>query len=312
MLKSLVSCLLRKRSKRGCQCSVKCLKGKELRYEQLEERQLLSISPQIVDNQDSQHYQESGSWATWNDTNAYQQDFRYHAAGNGSNTASWTLDGLQTTGQSYQLFATWTAESNRPTNSPFTVFDGTTSLATVRLNQQFAPVDQTIDSHAWQSIGTYSTQTGTLTIQLSNDANGYVIADAVCAIEVETPTTAPTVIDNGDAAFSEQGTNWLGWSETGAYQSDFRYHAPGTGQNTTTWTFPNLNESATYQVYATWSRIEPGNELTVYDVRWYDLPRNRAVESAIRTGQCHLRWPRVGEPGNIPDFQRLAHGESLG
>ena len=147
-------------------------KPRRLFIETLEERQLLSINPYFIDNQSSQKYHESGTnWASWSDTNAYQQDFRYHAAGDGTNVASWTFDNLEA-GKTYQLFATWTADGNRATNAPFTVLDGTTTLATVQMNEQFAPVDQTLDNHAWQSIGTYHTDTGSLTIQLSDNANG--------------------------------------------------------------------------------------------------------------------------------------------
>ena len=205
-----------------------------------------------MDNQ-SPNYHESGTnWASLNDSNAYQQDFRYHAAGDGTDAASWRIDGLDM-GKSYQLFATWTAEGNRATNAPFSVLDGNTPLATVRMNEQFAPADQTLDNHAWQSIGTYTTDTGSLTIQLADNANGYVIADAVCAMEVPAVTTAPSVVDNADAAYAEQGSGWLGSSESGAYHGDFRYHGPGAGQNTATWTFADLDPNATYQVYATWS-----------------------------------------------------------
>jgi hypothetical protein len=244
----------RSKTKRTCKggCAVKCRKQRPLLMETLEERQLLSINPVFLDNQ-SPTYQEVGpNWASWADANAYQQDFRFHAAGNGSNVASWTFDNLEA-GSNYQLFATWTADGNRASNAPFTVLDGNTALATVRMNEQFAPVGQTLDNHAWQSIGTYSTDTGSLTIRLSDDANGYVIADAVCAMEVPAITMAPSTVDNGDASYAETGGNWLGWSETGAYQGDFRYHAAGTGQNTATWTFENLDPNATYQVYTTYS-----------------------------------------------------------
>ena len=113
-----------------------------------------------------------------------------------------------TAGQNYQLFTTWAADSNRASNAPFTVLDGTTALATVQMNEQFAPSQQTTDNHAWQSIGTYHTDTGTLTVQLGDNANGNVIADAVCAVEVPAVTTAPSTVDNADAAYAETG-KWL-------------------------------------------------------------------------------------------------------
>ena len=64
-------------------CKGACRKKRSFQVESLESRELLSISPvQAIDNQSTQ-YHEVGNWASWNDTNAYQGNFRYHAAGTG-------------------------------------------------------------------------------------------------------------------------------------------------------------------------------------------------------------------------------------
>ena len=82
---------------------------------------------------------ETGSnWLGWTDTAYYQGDCRYHAAGTGANTATWTFDGLDPT-KTYQVYATWTGDSSHASNAPFTILDGTTTLATVQMNQQSAP-----------------------------------------------------------------------------------------------------------------------------------------------------------------------------
>ena len=124
----------------------------------------------------------------------------------------------------------------------------------MRINQQFAPDNATFNGQSWESLGAYQFSSGTLTVSLSDDvASGYVVADAIHVVEVPPVTVAPTVVDNADAAYAEQGSGWLGWSESGAYQGDLRYHAPGTGQNAATWTFSALDPTACYEVYATWS-----------------------------------------------------------
>lgn len=235
---------------------LKSLKGRGLTLEPLEVRQLLSVSPIILDNSDSQHFHETGAnWASWSDSNAYGQNFRYHAQGDGTNTANWTFDSLEA-GKNYQLFATYPAEANRSSNAPFTVLEGTSSLATVRINEYFAPADSTFADHGWQSLGTYHTDTGSLTIRLSDDANGYVIADAVAAVEVPAVTVAPVVVDNADPAYAEQGSDWRGWNDATAYSGAIRYHAPGTGENKATWTFEALDSTKSYQVLATWSAYD--------------------------------------------------------
>jgi hypothetical protein len=155
-----------------------------------------------------------------------------------------------------ELTGCWIAaadEGNRATNAPFTVQDGTTVLATVRVNQQNAPLDTTVDGTPWQSLGTYTVQSNTLSVSLSADANNYVIADAVRLVEVAPVTNPPAMVDDGDAAFSQTGEDWYHWAHTDAQDGDIRYHAAGTGQNTTTWTFEALDPAKQYQVFATWS-----------------------------------------------------------
>ncbi|MEO8377722.1 MAG: hypothetical protein ABI579_08620, partial [Candidatus Sumerlaeota bacterium] len=66
----------------------------------------------------------------------------------------------------------WTLSSNRANNSPFTInYQGGSS--TVRVNQK-------INNGVYVSLGTFSFTSGTqYTVTLNDDANGYVIADAV-------------------------------------------------------------------------------------------------------------------------------------
>ena len=238
---------------------------KHLVYQALEERQLLavdlSLAPfyQVVGNQDPAYTETGSNWQSWSGSGAYQGDLRYHAASDGSDTASWTLGSLDPT-KSYQLFATWNAYGNHATNAPYTVLDGSTALATVQLNQQSAPDQGTLDGQDWQSLGVFRAEEGSLTVRLSDAANGYVVADAICAVEIPAATTVPTVVDNADPAYAETGGSWLGWTGTGAYQGDLRYAPAGTGQNTATWTFDNVDPAKQYQVYATWNAY--GNHAT--------------------------------------------------
>ena len=52
----------------------------------------------------------------------YNNNYRYHAAGSGSNKAQWTVTGLAP--GRYQAFATWMPYSNRATNAVYTITDG--------------------------------------------------------------------------------------------------------------------------------------------------------------------------------------------
>ena len=75
---------------------------------------------------------------------------------------------------------TWAAYSNRATNATYQVYDGTTLLGTVQVNQQMAPTGgQTVNGVAFQSLGDFTFSSGTLRVVVTDNANGYVVADAM-------------------------------------------------------------------------------------------------------------------------------------
>jgi RHS repeat-associated protein len=111
-----------------------------------------------------------GTWpASTSVSGYYGTNYQTHAAGTGTNTFTWTLN-VATAG-TYEVYARWTAYPNRATNAKYTVtYSGGSD--TVTMNQQ-------ANTATWQLLGTYSFDAGNATITLSDDANGYVIADAV-------------------------------------------------------------------------------------------------------------------------------------
>ncbi len=68
---------------------------------------------QIIDDGDA-GYSQSGGWTNVTNLLAYGLDYDYHAAGNGSDTATWEFDNLPA--GSYQVFTKWIGFSNRATN----------------------------------------------------------------------------------------------------------------------------------------------------------------------------------------------------
>ena len=136
-----------------------------------------------IDNRD-RGYSESGTgWRGQTQRQAFQGSLRWHAAGTGSNTAHWTFAGLSPGG--YKVEATWVPAGNRAGNAPYTVSDGTTDLATLRVNQRVAPAGDLFAGSSWHSLGTFAVATGTLQVRLSDKANGRVIADGVRIIPVQ-------------------------------------------------------------------------------------------------------------------------------
>ncbi|MEZ6146918.1 MAG: hypothetical protein R3B91_16170 [Planctomycetaceae bacterium] len=93
--------------------------------------------------------------------------------------ATWTFSGL--TAGDYRVSATWFEHPNRATNAGFVIRDGIGGpiLTTVMVDQTLAPNDFTTFGSYWEDLLTV-TITGTdLVVELSNDANGFVIADAL-------------------------------------------------------------------------------------------------------------------------------------
>ena len=151
---------------------------------------------QIIDNGAS-GFGKSGKWTKYNGQ-GHQNDVHYSAGGSGADLSTWTFTGL-TAGQ-YRVSATWYPHSNRATDAPFTVLDGATPLATVDLNQELAPNDLSDAGSNWEDVGAAHNVTGsTLVVQLSDDANQYVIADAIRIERVGNPLSAASVqiVENG-------------------------------------------------------------------------------------------------------------------
>ena len=108
----------------------------------------------------------------------YNGSLRYHAAGSGADTATWQATGLPAGYDTVQ--ATWNASSNHASNAPYSIYDGSTLLKTVLVNQQPAPSgDTTLGCVVFQNLATVHMTSGTLSVVLSDNANGYVVADAV-------------------------------------------------------------------------------------------------------------------------------------
>ena len=88
----------------------------------------------------------------------------------------------------------------------------------------------------------------TLTVELSDDADNFAIADAIRVEEIiETPVM---IIDNGDSGFSKTSA----WFETIAWghQGDSHYSPPGTGTHTANWAFA-VTPGKAYRVATTWT-----------------------------------------------------------
>jgi hypothetical protein len=138
------------------------------------------IGPVVLDN-GGPGYAETGSgWTDW--AAGYNGGLRFHAAGSGANTASWQMSGLPP--GTYTVQATWNGSSNHPSNAPYSIYDGNTLLTTVLVDQRPNPSGVLIGGVTFQTLGTVQISSGTLRVVLSDNCDGYVVADAVRIVPV--------------------------------------------------------------------------------------------------------------------------------
>lgn len=127
----------------------------------------------------------SGNWAnnTANEADQrYELSVEHASAGDGSSTATFRPN--LPTGGRYQVFARWTSHPNRATIAPYTIHHAK-GRKTVRVNQEQ-------DGGKWMHLGTFDFAPGTAShVVLSNDANEFVVADAVAFHPVGAPPLAP-------------------------------------------------------------------------------------------------------------------------
>jgi hypothetical protein len=117
-----------------------------------------------------------GTWQTVTGR-GYNNNIHTAAKGNGSIHSTWTFGNLPD-GQ-YNVWATWRIASTYATNAPFTLHNGSQQAGSVQLNQRLTPSGLWDGSTNWQHLGVVTVTSGQLSVKLTNNANGTVVADAV-------------------------------------------------------------------------------------------------------------------------------------
>jgi len=137
----------------------------------------------IVDNPAAAYL---GTWPTSTAiVGYYGSNYQSHATGTGANTATWSFS-IPSAGN-WQVYAIWTSGTNRATNAKYTVnYQDSSTVVTV--NQQ-------VNGGSWQSLGTFAFNAAAYSVRLTDNANGYVIADAIriAPISIIRPRTNITV-----------------------------------------------------------------------------------------------------------------------
>ena len=146
----------------------------------------------IMDNGDA-GFTTTGEWTRWTGQ-GYLNDVHESKPGTGADVARWTftnlLPGL------YRVSATWSAYTNRATNSPFEVLDGDVSHGIYAVNQRVVPTQFLDEGGWWYDLGvSHQVESGTLAVRLSDAADGRVNADAI-RIERLAASAGATVVSS--------------------------------------------------------------------------------------------------------------------
>src|SRR5262249_2318970 len=109
---------------------------------------IMVSGPVIVDNAQPAYSETGTGWQSW--SAGYAGTLRYHAAGSGSNTAVWQASGLAA--GTYSVQATWNGDANHATNAPFSIYDGSTLLQTVLVDQRAWPAGDLVSGVRFQAL----------------------------------------------------------------------------------------------------------------------------------------------------------------
>ncbi|WP_329246906.1 exo-alpha-sialidase [Streptomyces sp. NBC_01478] len=237
----------------------------------------LSYRGAVTDNGSSGFSTVSGTWNAGTAVTGYQgANYLTHAAGTGTSAVRWQTD-VPTTG-TYDVSVWYTDNANRADNAPYTVTDADGSTL-VRVNQQ-------VDGGRWISLGKYAFTAGSkAVVQLSDDANGYVVADAVRI------TAQGLVADNDDpGTYSVVSGTWNPASTVkGYWGTSYRTHAAGTGTSVVRWQ-SDVPASGVYDVAV-----------------WYTADTNRATDAAYT-----VRYPGGSTVVRVDQTERGNRWVSLG
>ena len=116
-------------------------------------------------------------WRSDSQVDAFRGTFRGNDPGTGGDQARWQFSPVAPGW--YEVLVTFPPQPIQAGNAPYTVYDGSVPRGTVRVNQRVAPSGELFEGTRWERLGVYLITGDTLRVELADDADGAVAADAV-------------------------------------------------------------------------------------------------------------------------------------
>lgn len=215
----------------------------------------------------------------------------YNAPGTGAGAARWSFNGIEP--GVYRVSVNYLAwPTDRASDAPYTVHSGAEALRTVDINQRATPDDLLENGVRWEDLGNFQITSDNLTVELTDEANGVVIAGAV-RIERVGELYDP-IVDVNDLGFSVQApTN--AWTYSAG--NTLYYNYPGSGSEAVQWAFIDL-EPGKYRVsvnYLAWTDRASDGPYTVHDgaeaLQTVDIDQRVTPDDFLENG---VRWEDLG------------------
>jgi hypothetical protein len=146
-------------------------------------------------------FTKSGTWSTITGRGV-ASDMNTAARGTGTNHATWSFTSIPN--GKYQVYGSWLGASTNASNAPFTLYNGSTPVSTVRASQRVSASGTTADGASWKLLGTVTVTGGRLNVRLSNQADGSVVADAIRIVQIATSAAEPAAADLGLLAWLDE------------------------------------------------------------------------------------------------------------
>ena len=137
----------------------------------------------VIDDGDAGFSANGSDWTAATSTDSYLGDQYEIDSGDGSQLARWQFTGLQPGW--YDVRVTWLPDETLASDAPFTVFDGSTEVGAVSVNQQEAPSGELFEDKPWESLGVFPISGNVINVELNDGADAKVVADAVRLVRIE-------------------------------------------------------------------------------------------------------------------------------